>query len=265
MISSLLVDTRNNQTGSLTERELFVMGRKAKYSAEQKIWAAETYLKGLKSASEIAQILNMGPWGSRQITEWSSQYRVNGSEIFNNKPRNNSYSLQFKEQVCQDYLSGKGSFRDLAARYGIPSKEMIRQWVKKYTGNKNELKEYDPQPEVYMATRKKTTLEERTRIVQWYFDNDCSYKKTAAEFGCSYTQVRDWVLKFKEQGENGLEDRRGKRKEDSELTAEEQMKREIARLKAMNHHLQMENELLKKAEEAERRWWMDTAESDKFS
>lgn len=241
------------------------MGRKAKYSAEQKIWAAETYLNGLKSAAEIAQILDMTSKGRDQVCLWARQYQAGGAEVFNNKSRNNSYPLEFKEQICQEYLSGKGTYLELAVRHRIPSHEMVRQWVKKYTGTENRLKEYDPQPEVYMAKRKKTTLEERTRIVQWYFDNDCSYKKTAAEFGCSYTQVRDWVLKFKEQGENGLEDRRGKRKEDRDLTSEEQMKREIARLRAMNLRLQMENELLKKAEEAERRWWMDTAESDKFS
>lgn len=115
-----------------------------------------------------------------------------------------------------------------------------------------------------MAVRRKTTLEERTRIVQWYFDHGCSYKKTAAEFGCSYTQIRDWVIKFKNQGESGLKDRRGKRKEVSELSTQEQMEREIQRLRAINLQLQMENELLKKAEEAERGWWTALAESDKY-
>lgn len=239
------------------------MGRKPKYTTEQKVWAAEIYLKGMKSSAEIARILNMGPWGQRTIREWVHQYKCHGREVFIHKPRNNSYSLKFKVQICQEYLSGKGSYRDLAVKYGISSHAIVRQWVKKYTGTKNRLKDYDPQPEVYMAQRKKTTLQERIEIVQWYFDNGCSYKKTAAQFECSYSQVRDWVLKYQEQGESGLEDRRGKRKKDDELTSEDKMRREIERLRAVNLYLQMENELLKKAEEAERRWWKDSAESDK--
>lgn len=115
-----------------------------------------------------------------------------------------------------------------------------------------------------MAGRKKTTLEERKQIVQWYFDHGCSYKETAAHFECSYSQVRDWVIKFKDQGTDGLLDRRGKRKSEEDLTTEEAMKREIARLKAKNQYLEMENELLKKLKEAERKWYMDTAESDKI-
>lgn len=138
----------------------------------------------------------------------------------------------------------------------------VSQWVKKYTGSISQLKDYDPQPEVYMTQRKKRTLEQRKEAVEWYLDHGCSYKKTAAHFGYSCTQARDWVVKYKEQGDTGLEDRRGKRKADDELTSEEKMKREIERLKAANHYLKMENELLKKAEEAERRWLKNTAESD---
>lgn len=112
------------------------MGRKQKYSAKQKIWAAETYLKGLKSAAEIAVFLNMGPNGARTIRLWSRQYRIGGAELFRNKPHNNSYSLAFKKKICQEYLAGKGSYEELTACYGISSRSVVSEWVKKYTGIK---------------------------------------------------------------------------------------------------------------------------------
>ena len=47
----------------------------------------------------------------------------------------------------------------------------------------------------------------------------------------SYDQVYSWVKKFKELGEAGLEDRRGKKTEDQvPRTAEEKMKIRIAQL-----------------------------------
>lgn len=239
------------------------MGRKAKYTPDEKIWAVKEYLEGRMSAVNIARTLGMGKRGDCKVRAWVKQYRLNGEAIFQPSEHNRSYSAQFKEEVCQACLTGKGSYEDIAARYGISSPEVVRQWIRKYTGSRNELKAYEPQPEVYMAGRKKTTQKERIQIVHWYFEHGCSYKNTAAEFGCSYSQVRDWVIKFKDKGEDGLLDRRGKRKADDELSSEEKKDREIARLKAVNLHLQMENELLKKAEEAERRWLRDTAGSDR--
>ena len=239
------------------------MGRKAKYTPDEKIWAVKEYLDGRMSAENIARALEMGKSGGCMVRRWARQYQLNGEAIFLSSEHNSSYSVQFKEEVCQAYLAGKGSYEDIAAQYGISSHSVVRRWVSKYTGSRNELKAYKPQPEVYMADRKKTTQEERVQIVQWYFEHGCSYKNTAAEFGCSYSQVRDWVIKFKDKGEDGLLDRRGKRKADDELSSEEKKDREIARLKAVNLHLQMENELLKKAEEAERRWLRDTAGSDR--
>ena len=188
------------------------MGRKPKYTAAQKVWAAEQYLGGSKSTSEIAAALGMSRRDTSTIRQWGRLYKNNGPDIFINRPHNRSYSLEFKEQVCREYLSGKGSYKELAARHGISSHGVVRQWVKKYTGSMNQLKDYDPQPEVYMTQRKKTTFQQRKEAVEWYFDHDCSYKKTAAQFGYSYTQVRDWVIKYKDQGDTGLEDRRGKRK-----------------------------------------------------
>lgn len=104
-----------------------------------------------------------------------------------------------------------------------------------------------------MTKGRKTTLTERVQIVIHCIANDNNYKETSEKFEVSYQQVRSWVLKYEEKGLEGLEDRRGKRKPENELTEAERMKAEIELLKAKNKRLEIENELLKKLEEIERR------------
>jgi transposase-like protein len=229
------------------------MGRKSKYSAELKLRAVELYKSGELSLSQIASKLSIALTSKTQILKWVHQYDKTGPSMFDNNPRNQSYSKEFKEQVCLEYLSGTASLTALAYEYGIPSHKTVGSWVKSYTGSQNKLRDYDPKPEVYMTASRKTTLEERKEIVQWYHDNGKSYKDTAAHFNCSYSQVRSWVLKMKESGVEGLIDRRGRNKPEEELSKYEQLERKYKLVEALNQRLMMENELLKKVKELERR------------
>ena len=227
------------------------MGRKAKYSAEQKLKACEDYLSGKKSAKQISMELGMGNSGAHKIRLWARICRVNGSEVFNDKPHNRSYSKELKEKVVKEYLAGQGSLIDLTAKYGIPSSETIRRWISMY--NKHmEIKDYDPKPEVYMAKSRTTTLEERKEIVKYCLEHDRDIKTTASLYKCSYHQVRSWVLKYEEDGEDGLLDRRGKRKTEDELSELEKAQRKIAQLEREKEEFRKKYELLKKAEQLER-------------
>ena len=79
-------------------------------------------------------------------------------------------------------------------------------------------------------------------------------KKISRKYNVSYDQVYNWVKKFKELGEAGLEDRRGKRTEDQvPRTAEEEMKIRIAQLEHELYMTKLERDLLKKLDELERR------------
>ena len=80
------------------------MGRKAKYTFEQKLKAVLDYQSGKKSAVDIAFELDMGKNGDDRIREWSNLYKANGQEALKPKERNSSYSKEFKEQVVQDYV-----------------------------------------------------------------------------------------------------------------------------------------------------------------
>ena len=228
------------------------MGRKQKYSYEQKVQACKDYLNGLKSASQIAQELSMPKNGWHSVLEWAHQYEANGPEFFLTKKHNKKYFKEFKLQVIQEYLDGQGSYEELANKYGIPKHETVRRWVIKYTEGE-EIKGYDLHPEVYMASPRKTTYEERLEIVKHCIDNDKNYKKTAALYKCSYSQIRNWVLKYEEDGEEALQDRRGKHKTDEELSEVEQLRRKVARLEKQLQEEKNTVELLKKVKEFERR------------
>lgn len=226
------------------------MGRKTKYTPEQKIKACEDYLNGKKSASEIAQELGMTKNGDDKIRLWAKHYKAHGAEIFKHKPVNTSYSKEFKLKVVKEYLTG-GSIELLCVKYSIPSVETLRQWIKKYN-NHIELKDYDPKPEIYMAKSRKTTQLEREEIVKWCLDHNKNYKEAALTFKCSYAQVFSWVNKYEKDGLDGLKDKRGKRKEEANLTELEKLQKENELLKRKLELSKRREELLKKADKLER-------------
>jgi len=226
------------------------VSRKAKYTVEAKVRAAERYLRGEASAAGIAAEMEMGKRGKSTVREWAATYRENGIEGFHLKEGNSSYTAETKKQAVEEYLQGKGSLREISRKYHIPNKETLRQWVEVYNSNR-ELRGYNPRPEVYVAMRKKTTKEEREEIVRYCLEHGKDYKGTAAKYEVSYSQVYQWVRHYEEQGEAGLEDRRGKRKSDDEVDELERLRRENLRLKAELQKSERLNLLLKKVKEFE--------------
>lgn len=226
------------------------MGRKPKYSKEEKIQACINYLSGTRSAIEIAQELKMTINGSKEIHKWSKKYELFGENAFEVKSRNNSYSKELKLMVIQEYLSGQTSLVDLSLKYGIPSKTTLRSWVLKYNEGK-EILDYTPKPEVYAMARVKTTKAERLEIIKYCLDHQKNYKECAIKSGVSYAQVYDWVKRYLKDGEEGLNDGRGRKKDFLELTDTEKKDRELKRLKQKNLMLERENELLKKQRDLE--------------
>ena len=66
---------------------------------------------------------------------------------------------------------------------------------------------------------RKTTLEERARIVEYCISNSNNYTSAAKKYNCSYGQVYSWVKKYERNGIEGLKDGRGHSKPGKELTA----------------------------------------------
>ncbi len=105
-----------------------------------------------------------------------------------------------------------------------------------------------------MQQGRETTLEERIQIAKECISNGKKYGEMAQKYQVSYQQVRTWTLRFEEMGEAGLQDRRGRRKKDQAPRTElEEAQIEIERLKHKLYLAEMERDLLKKLDEAERR------------
>lgn len=104
-----------------------------------------------------------------------------------------------------------------------------------------------------MNTSRQTTKEERIKIVVECIAHGYNYGEIANKYNVSYQQVYNWVQRFKELGEAGLEDRRGKRKHSQEPRSEmEKLQIENERLKHQLYMAEMERDLLKKLNELER-------------
>lgn len=226
------------------------MGRKHKLSAEQKISICEQYLNSGKSFRKAANDFGIS---ESTLKSWIKKYQALGADSFNTKVHNASYTKEFKQQVIEAYLAGEGSLDDIALKYEIPSQSTVLSWVMKYN-NLEELKDYDPKPEVYMKDRsRKTTKEERIEIVNYCLEHNKNYKETAELFDISYTQVYQWVKKYLSSGGEGLIDRRGQHKTEEQLSETEKLQRKVKLLERQLKEMEMENELLKKVQEIERR------------
>lgn len=233
------------------------MGRKSKYSKELKISIVKKYLGGEGSTISLAKEINTDP---SAVERWIKKYNTFGESAFDESDSNASYTKEFKEMVVLAYLNGEGSCRELSLKYNIPSFSTIIKWVNDYNSH-IELKDYIPKGEdIYMAKSRKVNKEERIEIVNYCLEHDLDYKTTAKVFETSYANVFNWVKKYKEKGEDGLGDKRGRHKTDEEVDEVTLLKRQ---LKQKEHELEMallENRLLKKLDEIERRRSIEQAD-----
>ena len=223
--------------------------RKNKYSAELKIQIAKEYGSSKCSISSLA---NQYGIDRGTIEQWIKQYEAKGATTFLTTGRNNVYSEELRERAVKDYLEGKGSLRDITARYGIRDKIILRKWIKVYNSGEGFRQKMSGGSR--MKEARPTTVEERIQIAKDCIANGGNYGETALKYNVSYQQVYQWTKKYKEMGAPGLEDRRGKRKKDQTPRTElEKAQIEIERLKHELYMTQMERDLLKKLDEIERR------------
>ena len=186
------------------------------------------------------------------IEEWIIQYRANGISAFLQEKHNRVYNDSLKRQAVEDYLEGKGSQREITAKYKIRNRITLQKWIKVYNSGRGFRQKMSGGSR--MREARPTTVKERIQIAKDCIANGGNYGETALKFNVSYQQVYQWVKKFKEKGDAGLEDRRGKRlKDQTPRTREEELEIEVAKLKHELYMAQMERDLLKKLDEIERR------------
>ena len=191
------------------------------------------------------------------IRHWHTSYKSYGEDGL---VRCNSmlcrYSAEFKKKVVAEYLEGGISTLDLAMKHGIHAESTVAKWIKLYNSHE-ELTDSRPEGGMLLMANdikpRKTTREERIKIVEHCIAHSNNYALTAKEFSCSYGQVYSWVRKYNEKGIDGLKDGRGRNKNETEMSEIERLRVENRLLRAEKKRQQMEIDLLKKLEDIERR------------
>ena len=223
---------------------------KSKVPYEKKAEIVRDYLEGRVGYTESLRRANNSEASFRY---WVHQYKEKGIKGLLPNSRNRKYPEEIKRKAVEEYLSGKGSLEQIGEEYGLRSISQLRQWLKVYNahGDFNSVKFSGGS---YMKQGRETTLEERIQIAKECIACGKNYGEMALKFQVSYQQVRTWTLRFEKMGETGLQDRRGHRKKDQIPRTElEQAQIEIAPLKHKLYLAEMENALLKKLDDVERR------------
>lgn len=203
---------------------------------------------GRLSQSEVARRLCVD---RETVRSWLTAYRSEGNAGLECSSKNRIYSLQTKQQAVEAYLTGQYSLQKICEIFKIRSKTQLLNWLKVYNSGRD-FKRMSGGSR--MKSTHKATQEERVQIAKECLTAGSNYGEIAKKYGVSYQQARTWTLKYKELGEVGLEDRRGKRKYEQEPRTElEQAQIRIAQLEHQLRMAEMENHLLKKLKEIERR------------
>ena len=171
------------------------------------------------------------------------------------KRKQKKYSAELKLQAVQDYLTGKGSLRQICRQYGIKDKRQLRNWISCYNDHKDFKERSGARGEIYMTKGRKTTQEERAQIVAFCIEHGKDYALTVETYQVSYQQIYSWVRKYEANGVDGLVDRRGKAKPEDELTEAERLRQENRMLQAKLKDKEMEIALLKKLRELRGGGW----------
>ena len=158
------------------------------------------------------------------------------------------------ENAMIPILAGKGSYQDICKKYKIHSDKQLRDWIKVYNSHRELRPSRGRGSDIYMTKGRNTTYEERLEIVSYCIEHGNDYTATIEKYSVSYQQIYSWVRKYNEKGAEGLVDKRGKRKPESEMTELEKLRAENKLLAARNKRLETENAVLKKLGEIERRW-----------
>ena len=101
------------------------------------------------------------------------------------------YSIELKQRVIQDYLSGKGGSTYLAKLHNVGSSSQVRRWIRNYRA--------EGLPTAHSKVNKNYSMELKENAVQCYLTTD-------------FTLLASWVNHFKIYGEVPISKKRGRRK-----------------------------------------------------
>ncbi len=102
----------------------------AKYSFEFKMEVVRSYLNCEGGYGYLAKKFNIP--SHNNIKNWVLSYQELGEEGLLRKRQNAKYTLKFKLDVVEYYLTTEISYQDLALQLGINNPTLITGWVSKF-------------------------------------------------------------------------------------------------------------------------------------
>jgi transposase-like protein len=222
----------------------------SRISIEVIIAAVKRCVSGESSYTEEMKLLGVP---KQTLQDWIRKYETFGIEGFL-PSGNEKYSKGTKERAVNAYLNGEGSQAYICRKFKIKDRKTLRTWIKVYNSHRELRPSRGRGSDIYMTKGRNTTYEERVEIVSYCIEHGNDYVATIEKYGVSYQQIYSWVRKYNEKGAEGLVDKRGKRKPESEMTELEKLRAENRMLEARNKRLELECAVLKKLEEIEGRW-----------
>ena len=152
------------------------------------------------------------------------------------------YSYEFKKMIVMEYLNGKGGYKYLAKKYGLPDTKDLRTWVNNYksfgdTG-------------LFRSRKSKTyTFAYKLHVVELYLSSEVSYQELAVQEGIrNPAQICKWVNDFQIAGPDALRPRKKGRKKvlnTSENKKNTTLEETVPVDTSAEHIKQLEDELLK--------------------
>ena len=217
------------------------MSNRVKFTPEQKMFFVLKFRELKMSLAEFCRLYNVE---RTAIHRWSIKYDNKGLEGLKEIKKTTKYSSHTLIHAVEDYLTGNFSMLQIVKIYNLSGDAVLRTWLKWYNTPKWNIKVGE-----FMA-REKISKDKKIQLVLQYINKEKSAKEIATNNNITEGQLRDWARK-KIHGDNALDDKRGVRKDQSDLSQEEILKRKNKELEEKNRRLEAELLLIKKLKELE--------------
>ena len=152
------------------------------------------------------------------------------------------YSYEFKLNVVQEYLNGKGSYDYLSKKYGIPASVRLKEWVAAY-------KEFGKDGLLRSRQKKNYSFQFKLSVVELYLSSEVSYQELALSQGISTPSlIGQWVNDFRIAGPDALRPKKKGRKKTLDISENKKISKTTEEKlvdTSAEHIKELENELLK--------------------
>ena len=201
------------ENSSDTWRVFLIMGRRSKFSVQQKL----IIIKKTQTES-IERLAQEYCVNAHTIRRWKRMYKYQGMRGLESAHHNKVYSVEFKRKLVVEFEHSTDTLEKFALKHGLKSDWQLSQWIIQY--NESKLKAYTPRKRDSIMPGRKTTFEERLSIIEDLIKHDVNYSWAVDKYHVSYQQVYGWYQKYRKSGNDpqSLCDRRGKAKPKAEWT-----------------------------------------------